>query len=194
MPEQTDVAIIGAGPAGLAVGACLRQAGVSFIILERDQKVASSWTRNYERLHLHTVKQLSCLPDIPFPTVYPRYVPRNLVIEYLDRYVAKFDLKPRFGDAARSVCRDGNDWRIQGTSSSISAPYVVVASGFNSEPVIPSIPGMEKFRGNLIHSAAYANATPFADQSVLVIGMGNTGAEVALDLSERDPRTSISIP
>jgi lysine/ornithine N-monooxygenase len=69
-------------------------------------------------------------------------------------------------------------------TSSISAPYVVVASGFNAEPVIPSIHGMEKFRGKLIHSAAYANAKPFAGQSVLVIGMGNTGAEIALDLSE----------
>jgi cation diffusion facilitator CzcD-associated flavoprotein CzcO len=156
MVEHTDVAIIGAGPAGLAVGACLiiRQAGLNFIILERDQKVASSWHRHYERLHLHTVKQLSSLPHVPFPTAYPRYVPRNLMIEYLDRYAAKFDLKSRFGDAARSVCRDGNGWRIQGTSSSISAPYVVIASGFNAEPVIPSIPGMEKFRGKLIHSAA----------------------------------------
>ena len=193
MPEHTDVAIIGAGPAGLAVAACLRRAGLNLVILERDHRVASSWHRHYERLHLHTVKQLSSLPHVPFPTAYPRYVPRNLMIEYLDRYAAKFDLKPRFGDAARSVCRDGNDWRIQGTSSSISAPYVVVASGFNAEPVIPSIPGMEKFRGKLIHSAAYANAKPFSGQSVLVIGMGNTGAEVALDLSEGGARARISI-
>jgi cation diffusion facilitator CzcD-associated flavoprotein CzcO len=193
MPEQTDVTVIGAGPAGLAVGACLRRAGLNFIILERDQKVASSWHRHYERLHLHTVKHLSCLPYVPFPAAYPRYVPRHLVIEYLDRYAAKFDLKPRLGDAARSVCRDGNDWRIEGTSSSISAPYVVVASGFNAEPAIPSIPGMEKFRGKLIHSAAYTNAKPFAGQSVLVVGMGNTGAEIALDLSEGDARARISI-
>jgi cation diffusion facilitator CzcD-associated flavoprotein CzcO len=193
MAERTDVAVIGAGPAGLAVGACLRKAGLNFVILERDEKVGSSWHRHYERLHLHTVKQLSSLPYFSFPAAYPRYVPRNLMIEYLDRYAAKFDLKPRFGDAARSVRRDGNDWRIQGTASSISAPYVVVASGFNAEPAIPSIPGMEKFGGKLIHSAAYASAKPFASQSVLVIGMGNTGAEVALDLSEAGARTSISI-
>jgi cation diffusion facilitator CzcD-associated flavoprotein CzcO len=193
MPELTDVAIIGAGPAGLAVGACLRLAGLDFIILERDRRVASSWHRHYERLHLHTLKHLSCLPYVAFPAAYPRYVTRHLVIEYLDRYAAKFDLKPRLGDAARSVCRDGNDWRVQGTSSSISAPYVVVASGFNAEPAIPSIPGMEKFTGRLIHSAAYANAKPFAGQSVLVIGMGNTGAEIALDLSEGRARVRISI-
>ncbi len=193
MAEHTDIAVIGAGPAGLAVGACLRKASLNFIILERDHKIASSWHRHYERLHLHTVKQLSSLPYFPFPAVYPRYVPRNLMIEYLDRYAANFDLRPRFGDTVRAVGRDGNRWLIQGTSSSISAPYVVVASGFNTEPVIPSVPGMEKFRGKAIHSAEYINARPFAGQSVLVIGMGNSGAEVALDLSEGGARPSISL-
>jgi Flavin-binding monooxygenase-like len=193
MAEHTDVAVIGAGPAGLAVGACLRRAGLNFIILERNQKVASSWHRHYDRLHLHTVKQLSSLPYFPFPVAYPRYVPKNLMIEYLDSYAANFNLKPRFGDTARSVHRNGDDWVIQSTSSSISAPYVVIASGFNTEPVIPSVPGMEKFRGKVIHSAEYINAKPFVGQSVLVIGMGNTGAEVALDLSEGGARTSISL-
>ena len=193
MAEHTDVAIIGAGPAGLAVGACLRRAGLNFIILERDQRVASSWHRHYERLHLHTVRQLSCLPYVPFPPAYPRYVPRNLVIEYLESYASNFDLKPRFGDAVCSVRRDGNGWLIQGTSSSIRTSHVVIASGFNTEPVIPSVPGIEKFKGKVIHSAEYFNAKPFAGQAVLVVGMGNTGAEVALDLCEGGARTSISL-
>src|SRR5437660_12531697 len=119
MAEHTDVAIIGAGPAGLAVGACLRKAGLHFIILERNQKVASSWHRHYERLHLHTVKQLSSLPYFPFPTAYPRYVPRNLMIEYLDRYAANFELTPRFGDTVRSVRVDENEWFKQSASSSM---------------------------------------------------------------------------
>jgi cation diffusion facilitator CzcD-associated flavoprotein CzcO len=193
MAENTDVAIIGAGPAGLAVGACLRKAGLDFIILERNHQVASSWRRHYERLHLHTVKQLSALPYLPFPAAYPRYVPRNLVIEYLDSYAAHFDLKPRFGEAVQAVHRQANGWLIQGASFSIGASHVVIASGLNSEPVTPAIPGMKKFRGKAIHSADYVNAKPFAGQSVLVIGMGNTGAEIALDLSEGGARTSVSL-
>jgi cation diffusion facilitator CzcD-associated flavoprotein CzcO len=192
-PEETDVVVIGAGPAGLAVGACLRKAGVSFIILERGEKVAWSWHRHYERLHLHTIKQLSSLPYAPFPAAYPRYVPRNLMIEYLERYAANFDLMPRFGETVRSVRRNGNDWLIEGTSSLIRAFDVVVASGFNAEPVMPFVPGMEKFAGRVIHSAAYIDAKPFAGQSVLVIGMGNTGAEIALDLSEGGAQTTISV-
>jgi hypothetical protein len=193
MAEKTDVAIIGAGPAGLAVGACLRKAGLNFIILEKNDQLASSWPRHYERLHLHTVKQLSSLPYFPFPAAYPRYVPKKLIVEYLESYTANFDLKPRFGDAARSVCRDGKGWFIRGTSSSICAPFVVIASGFNSDPVIPSIRGKEKFRGTILHSSHYFNAEPFAGKAVLVVGMGNTGAEIALDLSEIGARTTISL-
>lgn len=193
MPDHTDVAIVGAGPAGLAVGACLRKAGLDFVILERNREVASSWRRHYDRLHLHTVKQLSSLPYVPFPAAYPRYVPRDLVIEYLEGYAATFGLKPRFGETVRSVRRRGGDWTIEGTSSSISATHVVVASGFNTEPVMPVVRGIEAFRGEVLHSADYLNARSFAGRSVLVVGMGNTGAELALDLCENGVRTTISL-
>jgi Flavin-binding monooxygenase-like len=191
--EATDVAVIGAGPAGLAVGACLRKTGLNFIILEKDHQVAPSWRRHYRRLHLHTVKQFSSLPYVPFPKDYPRYVPRNLMTEYLDGYAAKFDLCPRFGETVRSVRRDGQEWIVEGASSSIRARHVVIASGINAEPVIPAVPGIEKFRGKVIHSADYFNAEPFAGQSVLVVGMGNTGAEVALDLSDGGARPTIAL-
>jgi cation diffusion facilitator CzcD-associated flavoprotein CzcO len=193
MAETTDVVVVGAGPAGLAAGACLGQAGLNFIILEKEQQVASSWRRHYERLHLHTVKQFSSLPFLPFPKDYPRYVPRNLMIKYLDSYAAHFGLQPRFGEAVRSIRREGNDWLVESTSSSIRAPAVVIASGYNTEPSTPSVPGIEKFKGKVIHSAGYANAKPFAGQSVLVIGMGNTGAEIALDLAESGARPTISL-
>jgi indole-3-pyruvate monooxygenase len=75
LAETTDVVVVGAGPAGLAVAACLGNVGLDFIILERNLEVASSWRRHYERLHLHTIKQLSSLPYFPYPKDYPRYVP-----------------------------------------------------------------------------------------------------------------------
>ncbi len=193
MVEITDVAVIGAGPAGLAVSACLRRAGLNFIILEKNGEVGSSWRRHYQRLHLHTIKQLSSLPYLPFPKDYPRYVPRNLMIEYLDRYAAKFDLKPRFGESVRSVRRNGAGWVVDSVSSSISASHVVIASGLNDEPVRPAIADMEKFSGKVIHSAEYINSRPFVGQPVLVVGMGNTGAEIALDLSEGGARPTISL-
>ena len=182
MAEFTDVAVIGAGPAGLAVGACLRKAGLRFTILEKDRHIAPSWRRHYDRLHLHTVKRYSSLPYFDFPKSYPRYVPKHLVIEYLEAYAERFDLKPRLGDEVRSARPGGAGWLIESAASSIRAPFVVIASGYNAEPTIPSFPGMEKFKGQVVHSFSYVNAEPFAGQSVLVVGMGNTGAEIALDL------------
>ncbi len=193
MAETTDVAVIGAGPAGLAVGACLRRAGLDFIVLERENQVGSSWRKHYERLHLHTVKHFSSLPCLPFPKSYPRYVPRNLMIEYLEAYADKFALQPRFGDAVRSVRRNGEQWIVIATKSAIRAPFVVIASGCNAEASLPALPCIERFKGRVIHSAQYANAWPFAGKSVLIIGMGNTGAEVALDLAEGGARPTVSV-
>ena len=93
MAGSTEVVVIGAGPAGLAVGACLRKRGLDFIILEKNHRVGSSWRRHYERLHLHTVKQFSALPYVPFPAGYPRYVPRNLMVDYLENYAGDVRLE-----------------------------------------------------------------------------------------------------
>ncbi len=193
MTEATDVVVIGAGPAGLAVGACLRKAGLNFIIFEKAHQVGSSWRRHYERLHLHTVKRYSSLPFAPFPRDYPRYVSKALMIEYLDRYAKKFELRPRFGKrSARCVAwivagpsrprrrqsgRPASSWRPDTTPSRSAAPTS----------------SSRDFTGQVIHSADYRDAAPFAGQSVLVIGMGNTGAEIALDLAEGGARPTISL-
>jgi hypothetical protein len=191
--ETTGIVVVGAGPAGLAVAACLRKAGLDFIILEKEQQVGSSWRRHYERLHLHTIKKYSSLPHLPLPKDYPRYASRKLVVDYLDSYAKTFALQPRFGETVHSIRRNGGDWLVESTSLSIRARFVVVASGYNAEPVTPLFPGMEKFHGKIIHARDYANAKPFAGQSVLVIGMGNTGAEIALDLAEGGARPTISL-
>jgi len=193
LSEAREIVVVGAGPAGLAVAACLRRAGLDFVILERNLEVASSWRRHYERLHLHTVKRYSALPHLPYPKDYPRYVPRKLLIEYFDRYAKHFDLHPRFGENVHFVRPTENGWIVESSSCSIFASHVVIASGLNAEPVSPVVPGADKFQGNVIHSADYFNAEPFVGQSVLVVGMGNTGAEIALDLSNKGARPTISL-
>ncbi|RWC88280.1 MAG: NAD(P)/FAD-dependent oxidoreductase [Mesorhizobium sp.] len=193
MDETTKVAIIGAGPAGLAVAACLRQAGVDFVILEKEQQAVPAWRRHYDRVHLHTTKRYSSLPFVPFSKDYPRYVPRHLVVEYLDAYAKRFDLEPRFGETVRAITREGRGWRVESTSGALRAWHVVIASGYNAEPLLPKFAGIDAFKGKTLHSADYRNATPFAGQSVLVVGMGNTGAEIALDLAEGGARPTISV-
>jgi cation diffusion facilitator CzcD-associated flavoprotein CzcO len=193
LDDTTPVAIIGAGPAGLAVAACLRQAGVDFIIIEKEQQAAPAWRRHYERVHLHTTKRYSSLPFAPFPKHYPRYVPRDLFVDYIDAYAQRFDLRPQFGETVKAIAREDHGWRVEATSGPLRARHVVIASGYNAEPLRPEFAGIHTFTGKTLHSADYRNATPFAGQSVLVVGMGNTGAEIALDLAENGARPTISV-
>ncbi|MBA1143420.1 flavin-containing monooxygenase [Mesorhizobium neociceri] len=190
---DTTVVIVGAGPAGLAVGACLKRAGVNFVILEKAREVAPAWRRHYRRLHLHTVKSFSSLPFQPFPRDYPRYVPRELVVRYLDDYAQKFDLRPRFGVTVRSIRRDDSGFLVEAESDSLTARHVVIASGNNAEPIVPKLAAIEDFRGEVLHSADYTQAAPFVGRSVLIVGMGNTGAEIALDLAESGAKPTISV-
>ena len=190
---DTNVVIIGAGPAGLAVGACLKQAGVDFVILEKANEVAPAWRRHYRRLHLHTVKSFSSLPFVPFPGDHPRYVPREKVVAYLDAYAQRFGLKPRFGVTVKSVRRDGEKFLVDTDAGAIGARKVVIATGNNAEPIQPSFPGIEAFKGKVLHSAAYTEAAPYIGKNVLVVGMGNTGAEIALDLAESGAKPTISV-
>jgi cation diffusion facilitator CzcD-associated flavoprotein CzcO len=190
---MTTVAVVGAGPAGLAAGACLRSAGIDFVLLEKQEQIASSWRRHYARLRLHTLKKYSALPFLPFPDNYPRYVPRALVLEYFESYAARFDLRPVFGQCVTAIDRAADGWVVTTPDTVIAARFVVIASGYNATPVVPQLPGMETFRGRCLHSIDYVDAKPFAGQSVLVIGMGNTGAEVALDLAEGGALPTIAV-
>ncbi|MEZ2329802.1 flavin-containing monooxygenase [Mesorhizobium sp. RCC_202] len=190
---DTNVVIIGAGPAGLAVGACLKQAGVDFVILEKASEVAPAWRRHYRRLHLHTVKSFSSLPFVPFPKSHPRYVPREKVVAYLDAYAERFGLKPRFGVTVKSIRREGERLLLETDAGPFNARKVVIATGNNAEPIRPSFPGIEAFKGKVLHSAAYTEAAPYVGKNVLVIGMGNTGAEIALDLAESGAKPVISV-
>jgi cation diffusion facilitator CzcD-associated flavoprotein CzcO len=193
LDDTTPVAIIGAGPAGLAIAACLRQAGQDFVLLEKEEQAAPAWRRHYERVHLHTTKRYSSLPFVPFPREYPRYVPRDLFASYLDAYAQRFDLRPRFGETVRAISRRGRSWLVDTTTGPLHASNVVIASGNNAEPLMPGFAGADAFKGKSLHSADYRNAMPFAGQSVLIVGMGNTGAEIALDLVEGGARPTISV-
>ena len=154
-------------------------------MIEKSDRVGDSWHRHYERLHLHTVKQLSHLPGLEFPAEYPRYVPRRQLADYYAQYARNFSIEPLFGEEAKTVQRSDGRWRTTtGTGLEIFSDNVVIATGLNQVPFRPSYPGAERFTGRLIHSKEYRDPAPFAGDVVLVVGMGNTGAEIALDLRD----------
>lgn len=193
--DATEAAaiIIGAGPAGLAVGACLSRANVPFTILEREESVASSWRGHYDRLHLHTSKGTSALPYQPFPRDYPTYPSREQVVEYVESYARAFRLEPRFGEDVVSAKPHDGGWHVQTRKTTYRAPHLVVASGLNREPVVPQWPGAELYGGAKLHSSDYRSGRDYRGRRVLVVGFGNSGAEIALDLHEHGADASIVV-
>jgi len=192
--KQTKNLIIGAGPAGLAVAGRMRHRNIPFELLEQTTRVGWAWRHHYDRLHLHTVKQLSALPHLPFPDHYPVYVPRQQVVDYLENYAQHFNIQPQFNTAVQQIKKEKNQWIVQtNTDQTYVADNVVIATGVNRIPNVPVWEGQDTYKGSIIHSRNYKNPKPFKGQKVLVVGMGNTGAEVALDLSEHNIDTTISV-
>jgi indole-3-pyruvate monooxygenase len=193
--EQLDTLVVGAGPAGLAVGKALRERDIPFVIVEREQTLAPAWHRHYERLHLHTSKRFSSLPGLRFPGDAPTYPSRLQVIDYLTAYAARFELTPRLGVTMQRIEPDAANggWHVRTDHGDIAAKRVVLATGLNAVPMQPHWPGIEHYTGELLHSSSYANGARWRDRRVLVVGAGNSGAEIALDLLEQGARSELCV-
>jgi len=178
------VTIIGAGPAGLAAAGALKQKGIQSTVLEQGDQVGNSWRGHYERLHLHTLRRLSGLPGYPIPVEMGKWVARGDLVRYLEEYASKFHLEVRSGIEVQRIERDERGWLVRTKTGDHAADRVVMATGYNRIPILPEWPGMGHFEIELIHSAEYRNAAPYRDRKVLVVGSGNSGAEIAVDLVE----------
>ena len=191
--NRTSVVVIGAGPAGLAVAACLSRASIPHFILERADTPAASWHRHYDRLHLHTHKRFSGLPYHPWPREAPAYPSRLEVIDYLTDYAARFKLQPRLGEEVTRVRQKARGWEVLSSQGHYLADCVVLATGFDAVPLVPSWLGQDTFAGTVLHSSSYRNGEPYRDRAVLVVGFGNSGGEIALDLYEHGARVSMAV-
>lgn len=185
--------IVGAGPSGLAVGACLRHDNVPFMILERSDCIASLWQkRMYDRLKLHLPKQFCQLPKLPFPEDFPEYPTKNQFISYLESYARKFEIFPRFNECVQSAWYDKGHgmWRVWTVKSTgdeeelmeYICRWIVVATGENAQTVTAEIDGMDEYAGPIIHASEYKSGEAYQGKQVLVVGCGNSGMELSLDL------------
>ncbi len=190
---STDAIIVGAGPAGLSCAATMRQLGLKVLVLDKAGMVAPVWRRHYDRLHLHTDRGHSGLPGMAMPRTYPRYPSRAQVVDYLESYAAHFDLHPIFNCAVRNVRREGSAWFADTVREQFAARVVVIATGWADFPYRPNWPGLDGYHGPIVHSSEYRNPAAYMGKRVLVVGFGNSGGEIALDLAEAGVDVSLSV-
>lgn len=194
--------IVGSGPSGLATAACLKSRGVSSLILERSNCIASLWQlKTYDRLRLHLPKHFCELPLMPFPSSYPTYPTKQQFVQYLESYAEHFGLKPVFNQTVEDAKFDSRCgvWRVRTTGGKkeetmeYASPWLVVATGENAEEVMPEIDGITSFGGPVLHTSSYKSGEMFKEKKVLVVGCGNSGMEVCLDLCNFNARPSLVV-
>ncbi len=179
---------MGAGPAGLAAAGEAHRNGLTAQVLDAAESVGASWRGHYDRLRLHTTRGLSALPRVPIPERLGRWVARDDFIAYLEHYARKINVPMRLGVRVERIEAAPSGWRLLTSAGELEAGQVVIATGYNHTPRLPDWPGKAAFTGELIHSSAYRNPAPFRGRDVLVVGAGNSGAEIAADLVEGGAR------
>ncbi|NP_001358724.1 putative indole-3-pyruvate monooxygenase YUCCA5 [Zea mays] len=195
--------VVGAGPAGLSVAACLRERGVPSVVLDRADCIASLWQRRtYDRLRLHLPRRFCELPGMPFPAHYPEYPTKRQFVEYLQAYADRAGVEPRFNQAVTSARYDeaAGLWRVRAEdvlASTSTTEYIgrwlVVATGENAERVVPEFEGARDFAGPVSHVAEYKCGEAYRGKRVLVVGCGNSGMEVCLDLCDHGALPSMVV-
>ncbi|HET7567706.1 MAG TPA: NAD(P)/FAD-dependent oxidoreductase [Gaiellaceae bacterium] len=180
--ERLEIAIVGGGSAGLATAALLRGRGFAPVVLEAGEEPGAAWRGRYDRLRLHTPRLLSGLPGRRIPRRYGRWVRRDDLLAYFRDYVDAERLDVRTGMRVERLEQDGDAWWLATPAGPLRAETVVVATGYNGAAFVPDWPGRDGFAGELLHSSAYRNPAPFRGRDVLVVGAGNSGAEIAHDV------------
>ncbi|KAK1425977.1 hypothetical protein QVD17_14644 [Tagetes erecta] len=177
--------IVGAGPSGIAVAACLKEQGIPSLVLERSDCIASLWRyKTYDRLKLHLPKKFCELPLFGYPKHFPKYPSKKQFVSYMEAYAKHFEINPKFNQSVVTAHFNSQNglWTVETQDSVYESRWLVVATGENAEPVVPEIQGVDKFEGVVRHTSEYKSGCDFKGQRVLVVGCGNSGMEVSLDL------------
>jgi len=187
--SKPDAVVIGAGPSGLAVARELRHRhGISALVVDKAAAPAVSWRNRYDNFRLNTNGFLSHLPGQRIPLTAGRWPTKEDMVRYFDRYVRQQDITLALGCEVNRIDRAANGWLVDTSSGEIRSSAVVLATGKYRTPVVPPWPGLGQFTGEVVHSGDFRNAWPFAGRDVLVVGAGNSAADIAVQLAQDGAR------
>ncbi|MCB4823884.1 flavin-containing monooxygenase [Roseicella aerolata] len=192
------VLVIGGGQAGLAVAARLGLLGVDTLVVEKHARIGDNWRRRYHSLALHNQIHVNHLPYMPYPPHWPKYIPKDMLAGWFEAYAWAMEinawtstefLRGAYDEAAG--CWTAVLRRADGTERIMRPRHLIFANGVSGIPKIPSLPGLEDFRGEVIHSHAFTSGAAWKGRRALVLGTGNSGHDVAQDLHSHGAETSI---
>ncbi|WP_189030202.1 flavin-containing monooxygenase [Paenibacillus albidus] len=185
MQKIFDTLVIGGGQAGLASGYHLQKAGLDFMILEASDQPTGSWPQYYDSLKLFSPAQYSSLPGYPFPKGPNEYPLRDEVIAYLREYAEKFQLPIKVKQKVERIDVENGGFNvITLTGDRFRTKTLISASGSFHRPHLPSLPGANIFQGRILHSSEYKHPKPFLEKRVIVVGRGNSGVQIAVELAD----------
>jgi putative flavoprotein involved in K+ transport len=181
---RLDVAVIGAGAAGLGVAAELRRRGIDPVLLERGEEVGASWRPRYDGLRLNSSRGVSGVRGVRMPAAAGRFPSREAYADYLAACAGRLGVDVRLGvEVFRIDDLDGDGYALETSVGELRARCVLVAAGYDRVAEVPDWPGRESFGGELLHACEYRDPEPFAGRDVLVVGTGNSGTEIAAQLA-----------
>ncbi len=196
--RDPDVLVIGAAQSGLAIAARLNQLGIDTLVVEKWPRIGDSWRNRYHALALHNSTDINHLPYLDFPPTWPRYIPKDMLANWLEFYAVAMEINCWTGTAF--VQGEWNEadtrWtarlkRDDGSERIVRPRHLVFANGVSSFPLIPDLPGLDDFRGTLIHSEGFSSGAGWEGKHALVLGTGSSANDIALDLHSFGAKTTV---
>jgi cation diffusion facilitator CzcD-associated flavoprotein CzcO len=187
--RDPTVIVVGGGQAGLAIAARLKQLNVDTLIVDREARIGDNWRKRYHALTLHNQVQVNHLPYMPFPPNWPTYIPKDKLANWFEAYADAMELNFWTGTEFEAGNYDaaGGRWtatlrRADGTRRELRPRHIVMATGVSGIPNVPDIPGLDNFKGQILHSSQYDDGERWSGKRAVVIGTGNSGHDIAQDL------------
>jgi cation diffusion facilitator CzcD-associated flavoprotein CzcO len=186
--REPVVLVVGAGQAGLAIGAWLKHYGVDALIVDRFERVGDTWRSRYRALALHNDTRMNHLPFLPFPDFFPRFIPKDKLGNWFEFYADTLELNVWTGTTFLNGAYDAtaHRWDVRvdrrGSRRTLHPRHIVLATGVSGVPLRPELPGLDDFRGTALHTADYVDGHEFDGRRVLVVGSGASGHDVSHDL------------